>query len=192
MQAVCNDCRTETRVALRRGTRLADSRCSCGGPLQRARSAGPSASAGKRFGRCPVCGKKRLEGRPCFYHAKEEVGQAVAQVPDGHGQKVHRCVRVLCEASRINPATFVRIDVTRGNRTEMAWYWMHLIPADFGTAFRIEKAATADSPAETYCVNLNGSQSSCECKGFLAHGHCKHIDALNVLIVRGKLPTANQ
>lgn len=99
-----------------------------------------------------------------------------------------RSVRVLCEASRIQPAIFVRIDTTRGRKTEMAWYWIKPIPADYGQAFLVEKSATSTTEAATYHVNLNMPYSSCECKGYLAHGtKCKHIAAIDALIERGKL-----
>jgi hypothetical protein len=42
-------------------------------------------------------------------------------------------------------------------------------------------------PEETaYCVNL--SASTCECKGFLRHGRCKHLTGTRNLFERGLLP----
>jgi hypothetical protein len=54
-----------------------------------------------------------------------------------------------------------------------------------GRAFLVEKVFALEEAA--YHVNLNGQQSSCECKGFLHHGHCKHVEGLTVLVQAGKL-----
>jgi hypothetical protein len=35
------------------------------------------------------------------------------------------------------------------------------------------------------CVEFDGHQ--CDCPGHQAHGHCKHVDALKILIERGTL-----
>jgi hypothetical protein len=58
------------------------------------------------------------------------------------------------------------------------------IPSDFGRAFRLVKIL---GPHDRYDVLLNGEHSSCECKGFLRHGHCKHVDGLQALVAAGKL-----
>jgi hypothetical protein len=44
----------------------------------------------------------------------------------------------------------------------------------------------SDAEAENYCVNL--SMSTCECKGYLRHGSCKHLMSLRNLYERGVLP----
>ena len=38
-----------------------------------------------------------------------------------------------------------------------------------------------------YHVNLSGADSTCDCKGFTSHGHCKHVESLLALQQRGKL-----
>src|SRR5215468_5216630 len=38
-----------------------------------------------------------------------------------------------------------------------------------------------------YHVNLSGTDSTCDCKGFESHGHCKHVESLLALQQRGKL-----
>ena len=38
-----------------------------------------------------------------------------------------------------------------------------------------------------YHVNLNGPASTCDCKGHVSHGHCKHVDALLALTAAGKV-----
>jgi hypothetical protein len=40
---------------------------------------------------------------------------------------------------------------------------------------------------DTYHVNLAGPRSTCEGKGFLAHGHCKHVSGLAALVEKGLL-----
>jgi hypothetical protein len=39
----------------------------------------------------------------------------------------------------------------------------------------------------TYHVNRCGKASSCECKGHLRWGHCKHVEALTALQRAAKL-----
>jgi hypothetical protein len=36
-------------------------------------------------------------------------------------------------------------------------------------------------------VLLEGENGTCECKGFLRHNHCKHLDSLRALRTAGKL-----
>jgi hypothetical protein len=62
-------------------------------------------------------------------------------------------------------------------------YFLTPVAADFGKGFLLEKIGAEES----YHVNLNDERSSCECKGFLAHGHCKHRDGLAALAAAGRL-----
>jgi hypothetical protein len=64
-------------------------------------------------------------------------------------------------------------------------YFLTELPADFGRGFLVEKVGI-DRDAAKYHVNI-GEQRSCECKGFLHHGHCKHADGLAALIAAGRL-----
>jgi hypothetical protein len=67
------------------------------------------------------------------------------------------------------------------------------IPSDFGVAFRLIKSELVRQPegfyelkdTARYDVLLNGEQSTCECKGFLKHHRCKHVEGLTVLLQRG-------
>lgn len=71
-----------------------------------------------------------------------------------------------------------RVTVTaRRGRTEVR-YAVSGIPCSFGQwAFRFTKLDPGTDPAEScYDVLVSGPDSSCDCKGFLAHGHCKHLD----------------
>jgi hypothetical protein len=64
-------------------------------------------------------------------------------------------------------------------------YYVTPIPGDFGTAFQVQKVITKGG--EVYNVNLNGRKSTCECKGFLRWGRCKHVAGLQALRDEGKL-----
>jgi hypothetical protein len=80
-------------------------------------------------------------------------------------------------------------------REETDLYFVHPLATDFGgLAFRLERY---DLPGQghdagvhvAYDVHLaqQGTPGSCECKGFLRHHHCKHIDALQALAASGRL-----
>lgn len=68
-------------------------------------------------------------------------------------------------------------------------YSITRLPSDFGAAFQLTKGELRQNAPETeelqatarYDVCLNGERSTCECKGFLHHGHCKHVDGLTTL-----------
>jgi hypothetical protein len=65
-------------------------------------------------------------------------------------------------------------------------YFLTLIPADFGRGFAVEKIGLhCNEPP--YHVNIDAGKKTCECKGFLRHGHCKHADGLAALIAAGRL-----
>jgi hypothetical protein len=79
-------------------------------------------------------------------------------------------------------------------------YFVEPLPCDFGrAAFRLEKFFCDRVPGEPdeYHVNLDGTRSTCECKGYLKHGWhrtaegeltaCKHLDALLALVADGRL-----
>jgi hypothetical protein len=70
-------------------------------------------------------------------------------------------------------------------------YGLQPFNSDFGAAFRLTKADRGDGHSEQYDVCLlEGGRSTCECLGYLHHGHktvCKHIAALFQLQKRGLL-----
>jgi hypothetical protein len=70
-------------------------------------------------------------------------------------------------------------------------YWVDRLPHYDArvVAVRLTKfqaARKADEP-DHYDVTCGPQTRSCECLGFLRHGHCKHGDALAVLHERGML-----
>lgn len=73
----CSQCGESVRWSAKRGSRLRDTPCPyCGGTLQG--RVVPCPTKGHKFGLCVVCGKKRLHGRPCWYHDKADVAAAIA------------------------------------------------------------------------------------------------------------------
>lgn len=77
------------------------------------------------------------------------------------------------------------LGLTAGQDT--TFYQLAALTADEGRGFRLTKANRGDGPGEEYDVLLDGSRSSCECKGFLRWGHCKHIESLTALTGAGRL-----
>jgi hypothetical protein len=63
-------------------------------------------------------------------------------------------------------------------------YNLERLPSDFGTAFRLTKIL---GDHESYAVNIDGDKRTCECKGYLKHGHCKHGDGLAKLQEKGRI-----
>jgi hypothetical protein len=77
--------------------------------------------------------------------------------------------------------------LTTGKDT--VFYGVAVLDHGFGeAAFRLSKADRGDGPGEVYDVLIDGARSSCECKGFLSHRHCKHLEGIEALIKSGKLP----
>jgi hypothetical protein len=69
---------------------------------------------------------------------------------------------------------------------EHADYFLTLLATDFGRGFKVEKIGLHENDPP-YHVNIDADKHSCECKGFLRHGHCKHADGLAALIAAGQL-----
>jgi hypothetical protein len=70
-------------------------------------------------------------------------------------------------------------------------YWLEVLPTDFEDtlAVRLTKAPSCRKPDEpdAYDVAIGPDTASCECKGHLRHGHCKHLDSVRVLRDTGRL-----
>jgi hypothetical protein len=65
-------------------------------------------------------------------------------------------------------------------------YYVQALEADFGIGCHMVKL-TPDSE-DTYSVNYHpvSGEKICDCKGHLAHGHCRHADALEALVNAGR------
>lgn len=75
----------------------------------------------------------------------------------------------------------VRISVTKGKKTLAVDYFASIVPSDWGDAFRLEKIIKSADEPNVYDVILSNEGHSCECMGFMKHGHCKHCDGLAAL-----------
>src|SRR6266498_3699980 len=63
--------------------------------------------------------------------------------------------------------------VLSGKREQTDTYTLEPIPSDYGRGFLLHKPE-----GTSYAVLLSGPDSTCECKGFESHGHCKHCESL--------------
>ena len=85
----------------------------------------------------------------------------------------------------------VEMRLTFEKRTEIHRYFITRLTSDYGTAFRLEKIGDDASVegGEVYSVCIDGTRSTCECKGYLRWGHCKHVDACTAITARETKPT---
>jgi hypothetical protein len=86
----------------------------------------------------------------------------------------------------------LRVVETVGRKVTADDYFVLPIPSDFGVAFEVTKLVPGVGAATRYHVNLGGEgePASCECKGFLGHGHCRHLESLTALRLAGRLGPA--
>ena len=61
-------------------------------------------------------------------------------------------------------------------------YTVEPLPAEYGRGLLLTKPDGA-----SYCVNLSGPDSTCDCRGFENHGHSKHVEGLLALAAAGRL-----
>ncbi len=88
--------------------------------------------------------------------------------------KPTRTARLLIAPEPGRPAA---VELTVGKRSD-AYLVTEIRTDQGGRAFSTAKAGSG----ETYHVRIDGTRGSCECKGFLHHGHCKHVAGLAALI----------
>jgi hypothetical protein len=79
------------------------------------------------------------------------------------------------------------VKIVQGRAVDL--YSVERVEADWGAAYRVCKVDDAGvERADPYHVHFDDATGdSCDCKGFIAHRHCKHRDGLKALIVAGKL-----
>jgi hypothetical protein len=70
----------------------------------------------------------------------------------------------------------VRISVTRGRTLFRSEYDYAARPHDGGWHVRLKK-----EDGSVYDVVLTARERSCDCLGFLRHGHCKHVPCCDTL-----------
>lgn len=95
-------------------------------------------------------------------------------------QTIELAGRIKVEVSRAEPGMplFVTILDEKDRRSD---YWYERIPADFGVGIRVRKVwdgKAKDFDHQVYDLNLDMTCwiHSCECRGHLRRGHCKHVD----------------
>jgi hypothetical protein len=71
-------------------------------------------------------------------------------------------------------------------------YHVAHIPCDFGQAGLCLTKIDGPDVFASHDVLLDGQDSICARMGFLAHHHCKHVDACLKLHAEGRLPGGNQ
>jgi hypothetical protein len=83
----------------------------------------------------------------------------------------------------------LRITEKVGRKATTDSYFILPVPSDWGRAFEVTKLVPGQGGAARYFVNLGGEgePASCECKGWLAHGRCRHVEALTALRLAGRL-----
>ena len=88
-----------------------------------------------------------------------------------------------CKLSRTGKdvVLVIRVKLSK-TREQTDAYTLEPIPSDFGRGLLLHK-----HDGTSYAVNLSGPDSTCDCKGFDSHGHCKHCESLLALQQRGKL-----
>lgn len=97
----------------------------------------------------------------------------------------------MATATRTRLVELYRIDgrlilsITEGVRKlKSTRYELTALPSDFGRAFRVQKFIMDGGDGTSYDVLLG---ESCECRGHLKHGHCRHLESLAELAGRGEL-----
>ena len=99
----------------------------------------------------------------------------------------HHKTALKIEISEGGPGMPACVSVYDGKMTfrERSDYWVDLLKTDFGTGLRFRKIWEHDDFADgNYDVLIGEARGnhSCECMGFLRHGHCRHVDAALAII----------
>ncbi len=103
-----------------------------------------------------------------------------------HGQRKPGCrpdrhATVLFRSIDLAPGV---IDLAVGKQTTTYRVWPEA--SESGRAFRLEKLADGET-VEVYHVGIDGDRTTCDCRGFLHHRRCKHVEGLKALVAAGQL-----
>lgn len=84
------------------------------------------------------------------------------------------------EPATDNAASPVAGVITISGKRSWCRYRLEEFPADCGRGFMFLKLADGTDETESHysCLLAADGQHACECKGFIRHGHCKHIASL--------------
>jgi hypothetical protein len=99
--------------------------------------------------------------------------------------KPARSIRLVIAPSPISAGV---VCISIGNKPQ-DYFVNEVEGVSFGRGFLVEKIGHEES----YHVNIDGNNRTCECAGFLGNGRsnnggrCKHADGLAALIAAGKL-----
>jgi hypothetical protein len=103
--------------------------------------------------------------------------------------KPARTMRWLLAPEPGRPYGVLQVTETVGRKTFTDVYFVTSVPADYGQAALVTKMEREKGATAAYHVNLGEADHgpTCECKGWLHHGHCRHVDALSTLRDRNRL-----
>jgi SWIM zinc finger len=88
-----------------------------------------------------------------------------------------------CKLTRQGADTVLSIRTVRPRAGDTVdAYTLEPIASDYGRGLLLHK-----HDGTSYAVNLSGPDSTCDCRGFDSHDHCKHVESLLALQQRGKL-----
>ncbi len=106
-------------------------------------------------------------------------------------RNVQRFVRVMFALPTAGEYA-VRIEERGPRSSNESWYFVQIIPSAWGFGVRWEKWTVSGGDGTAYEANVgdNDGPPCCSCKGFEAHGHCRHVEATRALLANGKLPVA--
>jgi hypothetical protein len=79
--------------------------------------------------------------------------------------------------------------VTLSYGPDAADYYLTPVPSDWGVAYRLDKMGDEEARYHVLLDPLaeGGLFASCECKGHLRWGYCRHVHGLLLLRERGEL-----
>lgn len=99
------------------------------------------------------------------------------------------------EFERIEGVSAAALTVRTGSPRDPSCYWLDRVACQLPgrSAFRLRKMfgfPGTDHEADEYYITMADMPSdgdTCECRGYLRHSHCKHLDVLRDLRARGEI-----